>query len=301
MPDTNQLQVLLLQQVQSSDDNFLRLCQSVGWQVESAAADASALKLLKSQAFDIVIADLVLPQPSSAEIVKMVHSRYPDQPLIVVSANGEASDAIAALREGAHDYLQLPIDALALEHSVVRALAQKRTCEESFRYMQNFSVSFNYTSCELAERELELNLIDGLWRAGKITLDAKLQIALAFQEALTNSLDHGNLELQSDWKEKFDSDGLDYYSSIKKQRLQDPHYADRRIAVQVNYDSKILKIQIQDQGPGFEPKQLDQAAIKNDSNLNCHGRGLALITCLMDQVSYSDRGRKIEMVKNLVC
>lgn len=97
----------------------------------------------------------------------------------------------------------------------------------------------------------------------------QFDIRLCFEEALINAIKHGN--------------GLKPGSKVR---------------VTVEADKDALSVTIEDQGRGFNPKQLADCTRK--PNLwKCRGRGIYLIHQLMDQVEYNERGNRIRMVKSL--
>jgi len=79
-----------------------------------AAADySSALQLLKDEHFDLCLTDMQLPDGNGLDLVKFINSNNPDLPVAMITAFGSMDTAISALKAGAFDYLQKPID---LEH-----------------------------------------------------------------------------------------------------------------------------------------------------------------------------------------
>ena len=125
-----------------------------------------------------------------------------------------------------------------------------------------------------------------------------LAITLAFQEAITNSLEHGNLELSSDLKHQVDSNGCDRYSQLKSERLKLQPFCERTLVVELSCDLQSLEITIEDQGCGFELKTLELTKPER-LDPSCYGRGMTIIHRTMDQVSFESHGRRITMRKAL--
>ncbi len=79
-----------------------------------AAADLSqALECLKTQSFDLCLTDMHLPDGNGLELVEYISNHHPDLPVAMITAFGSMDTAISALKAGAFDFLQKPID---LEH-----------------------------------------------------------------------------------------------------------------------------------------------------------------------------------------
>ena len=85
-----------------------------------AAADlTSALEYLKNDTFDLCLTDMHLPDGNGLELVEHINTHHPDLPVAMITAFGSMDTAISALKAGAFDFLQKPID---LEH--LRALVE---------------------------------------------------------------------------------------------------------------------------------------------------------------------------------
>ena len=85
-----------------------------------AAADlTSALEHLKNETFDLCLTDMHLPDGNGLELVEHINVHHPDLPVAMITAFGSMDTAISALKAGAFDFLQKPID---LEH--LRALVE---------------------------------------------------------------------------------------------------------------------------------------------------------------------------------
>jgi len=236
-------------------------------------------------------------------VVRRIRLQSPQQPIIVVTGTASVQDVVTSLREGASDILIKPFDMEVLKASVERIIQSRRRASgderTAYSFLESESTIFNIPAAELAKMNYSVGLIEKLAKAGTIDRTLKLRLQLAIQEAIANSLDHGTLELQSSWKDEFDSEGRDKFSLIKSERLADPHYGARKIRIAASFLNYRLEISIRDEGPGFPLK--DNAPLDCDGRLiRCYGRGLAIITGTMDEVSFGERGSEIVMVKYLI-
>ncbi len=88
-----------------------------------AAADlSSAMSLLGSQQFDLCLTDMHLPDGNGLELVEHINANHPELPVAMITAFGSMDTAIAALKAGAFDFLQKPIDLEQLRSLVDTAL-----------------------------------------------------------------------------------------------------------------------------------------------------------------------------------
>jgi two-component system response regulator FlrC len=96
-----------------------------------AAADAqSALQLLSSEDIGLVISDVHMPGANGYELLSSIKRMRPYLPVVLMTAFGTVSQAVAAMREGATDYIVKPFDAQALIAMAQRQLAARVTPNE---------------------------------------------------------------------------------------------------------------------------------------------------------------------------
>ena len=88
----------------------------------TAADQREALARLGEQTFDLCLTDMQLPDGNGLEIVQHINLHYPDLPVAMITAFGSMDTAIAALKAGAFDYLQKPIDLEQLRSLIDSAL-----------------------------------------------------------------------------------------------------------------------------------------------------------------------------------
>jgi two-component system response regulator FlrC len=91
-----------------------------------AASEASeALRLLASEEIALVISDVQMPGPSGYELLSAIKRLRPHLPVVLMTAYGTVVQAVAAMREGATDYIVKPFDAQALIDMARRQLAAR--------------------------------------------------------------------------------------------------------------------------------------------------------------------------------
>ncbi|MFN8600363.1 MAG: sigma-54 dependent transcriptional regulator [Candidatus Binatia bacterium] len=111
-----------------------------GHEVAQAADGEEALALLARRAFDLLVTDLRMPKRDGMEVLREAHARQPDLEVIVLTAHGSVSSAVEAMRLGAFDYLQKPVDGpdqvlllaeRALERRRLRTLREQLADEDA--------------------------------------------------------------------------------------------------------------------------------------------------------------------------
>lgn len=83
---------------------------SEGFNVTSFSEPRDALIKLESSAFDIVITDLKMPHMDGIEVLEFCKTKFPDMPVIIITAHGTIESAIDAMKKGAYDFIQKPFD-----------------------------------------------------------------------------------------------------------------------------------------------------------------------------------------------
>jgi DNA-binding NtrC family response regulator len=96
---------------------------SQGYRTQAAASGEAALQLLDEQPFALLISDVRMPGMSGIETLRRVRQKHRLLPVLLVTAFADIRSAVAAMRDGAVNYLAKPIDLDELMASVHLALA----------------------------------------------------------------------------------------------------------------------------------------------------------------------------------
>jgi putative nucleotidyltransferase with HDIG domain len=133
------------------------LLEAAGYESNTATNGAEALQCLEGGGFDLVLSDILMPVMDGLELLKRIHGREPDLPVVMVTAMNDISAAIGALRTGAYDYLLKPFDKDQLYFSVRRALEHRRLVMENRNYQEGLERLVAERTSQLSEtlRELE--------------------------------------------------------------------------------------------------------------------------------------------------
>lgn len=102
-------QVLIVEDKASHARMLAEAIEGAGFRVTTAADRDAALRLLRSRGFEIVLTDLKLPDGSGIDVVQAAVEE-PGRPVIVMTAYGTVDDAVRAMKLGAVDFIQKPVD-----------------------------------------------------------------------------------------------------------------------------------------------------------------------------------------------
>jgi len=102
-----------------------RLLRSTALVVHTFASASELLQQLEHQRPRCLILDLALPEVTGLELLHLLQSRGEAIPVVFVSGEGDVGTSVEAMKAGAIDFLEKPVDADALLSAVMRALAQE--------------------------------------------------------------------------------------------------------------------------------------------------------------------------------
>lgn len=216
--------------------------------------------------------------------------------VVILTSQQNEHLAIEALRQGAISYV--PIRLLDVEllktldsvYSLLHARDNRLRILECMTRWRNEFVLENDSSLigplvrYLQESTSRLGL---LCQAGEET-----RMGIALEEALLNSMYHGNLEVPSELREEDDSK---FYEMVEARRGQSP-YRERRIVVHSELSRDAAVFTIRDGGPGFDVSKIPDPTDPNNIE-RVSGRGMLLMRTFMDRVEYNDAGNAVTLTK----
>jgi two-component system response regulator AtoC len=99
--------------------------RDAGHRVNLASNGAEGLSLISSNVFDVMICDIRLPKVDGLTLFRRVRQESPGTDVILITAHAAVSDAVAALKEGAYDYITKPFDVDEIILQMERIAAQR--------------------------------------------------------------------------------------------------------------------------------------------------------------------------------
>lgn len=111
---------------------------AAGYACKQAGSGMEALAVLTSgEEFELMLSDLMMADLDGIGLLERTKERYPDMPVVMVTAVHDISVALAAIRNGAYDYLLKPFEREQLLNTVSRALENRRLKVENRTYQTN--------------------------------------------------------------------------------------------------------------------------------------------------------------------
>src|SRR5215468_12413391 len=152
---------------------------SAKYECRQAGSGMEALALLDSgEEFELMLSDLMMAKLDGIGLLDKTKERFPDMPVVMVTAVHDISVALQALRNGAYDYLLKPFEREQLLATVRRALENRRLKRENDAYRTNLE------SLVAARTQQLRTAMANLERSYDITLEA-LGEALDLRDAET--------------------------------------------------------------------------------------------------------------------
>src|ERR1051325_140044 len=139
MPD------ILLVEDKESLRRVLRLTlEQAGYSVTEAEDARAGAQEISRTPHRIVLTDLRMPHGSGLDVLKAARAADPDTPVIVMTAYRSIDEAVQAMKDGAHDFLQKPVDSNHLLLLVERALEQARLRTENILLRAEWSRRYGF-------------------------------------------------------------------------------------------------------------------------------------------------------------
>ncbi len=136
---------ILLVEDKDSLHRILRLTlENAGYSVSEAVDASSALNEIATSRHRLILTDLRMPNGSGLDVLRAARSADADVPVIVMTAFGSIDEAVQAMKDGAHDFLQKPVDSNHLLLLVERALEQARLRTENILLREEWSRRYGF-------------------------------------------------------------------------------------------------------------------------------------------------------------
>jgi CheY-like chemotaxis protein/anti-sigma regulatory factor (Ser/Thr protein kinase) len=266
------------------------------WHVQFARDGRDALEAIARAAPSIILTDIRMPGLDGLELVQEVRSHFPLTPVVLMTSLGSEDIAFNALKEGAASFIckrHLERDLVGTLELVLAAAERDQRRRQVHDCLRDSEFHYSVTNDPQLVSSLATLLQENF--AAMLNLDDmdSIRVGVAFEEALLNSIYHGNLEISSELR-RLDGDSA-FRKQIAKRRHEAP-YRDRIVQVHARSSREEAVCTIRDEGLGFDvatlPDPTDPANLEKPS-----GRGLLLIRTFMDEVRHNSKGNEITLIK----
>ncbi|ABC80464.1 sigma-54-dependent transcriptional regulator [Anaeromyxobacter dehalogenans] len=112
--------VLVVDDESPNLESLGKIFEREGWRVALAGSGAAALEVLRRERAAVVVTDLMMPGMSGDELLRAVKTVSPESEVVVMTAYGTVEAAVAAMKQGAYDFITKPVK----RHAIVKAVRQ---------------------------------------------------------------------------------------------------------------------------------------------------------------------------------
>jgi DNA-binding NtrC family response regulator len=131
--DKNELRAMLRKALERS-----------GYTVDEAADGTAAIQKIRARRYLLVITDLKMPGASGLDVLRETKHADATIPVILLTAFGSVEEAVTAMKEGAFDFLQKPVDLDHLKLLVQRAARQQELLRENLLLREEYAARYGF-------------------------------------------------------------------------------------------------------------------------------------------------------------
>jgi len=136
---------ILIVEDKDSLRQMLRLTlQNAGHTVDEARDGAEARRKLNEARYNLVLTDLKMPRADGLEVLRATKAADAETPVIMLTAYGTIDEAVQAMKEGAYEFLQKPVDSRHLLLLVERALGEARLRAENVLLREEYARHYGF-------------------------------------------------------------------------------------------------------------------------------------------------------------
>ena len=245
-----------------------------------AFSGREGVEMLAREKFDLALIDYVMPGMDGGEFLEQLRRDYPDLRAMMVTAFGTPEAVLSAMRKRVCDFIIKPFSMADLKTAVHAALGEAAPIEIEVISAEPHWVQLR-VPCDLAAVSILQKLLIQL--KADLPEETREAMAYAFREMLNNAIEHGG--------------------------KLDPTKFVEVLCVRMKH---AIIYWIKDPGEGFDPTQLEHAAVNNpvgdpfrhvtirdEKGLRAGGFGILMVNQLVDELVYNERRNELMFVKYL--
>jgi DNA-binding NtrC family response regulator len=118
--------------------------ERAGYDVDDAADGSSAVQKIRARRYLLVLTDLKLPGKSGLDVLRESKQADPTVPVILITAFGSIEEAVTAMKDGAFDFIQKPVDLEHLKLLVERASRQQEMLRENLLLREEYTTRYGF-------------------------------------------------------------------------------------------------------------------------------------------------------------
>ena len=281
--------VLIVDDEQPLREVLRRMLEEEGCGVLTAADGAEGLEILETHpdSVSVVILDWMMPNMSGIELLRWMKKQGHIEhiPVIMLTALDDPERIKEGIDAGAFYYLIKPFQR-SLLNSILRAAVADY---HAFRHLLDTLKQYKKPIALLEEGTFRFRTPQEAEQIAVVIASATPdpEHAMVIAELLLNAVEHGNLGITYAEKGKLLEENA--WDGEVTRRLALPENANRNVEVRMKREEGNLKIEIEDQGPGFDFERY--LKIEESRLFDNHGRGIAIARSALN-VEFIGSGNK---------
>jgi anti-sigma regulatory factor (Ser/Thr protein kinase) len=250
------------------------------WKIARAANNKSAVEMLKTQPYDLVLTGEETSGKQDVELLRQIRLVRPHVRLIIITSQSTPADVIAAMRERAFSYFSEPYSMTAFEEMLILATTGP-VWDEGIEIL-SATAQFIELVARCDPRTAD-RLIQFIHEIADLPMKERDAVGLAFREMLMNAIEHGA-----------------HFKSTQ------------HVAISYIRAKHMVLCRIKDPGEGFSLEEARHAAIMNPvsdpvqhvgirekQGLRPGGFGILVTQNIIDELIYGEKGNEVVLIKYL--
>jgi len=136
--------ILLVEDKFELREMLTKALQRMQYAVLATGTAEEAMAALRKQHFSAVLTDLKLPSGTGMDVLRTAVDADPSLPVVIMTAYGSIAEAVSAMRDGAYDFIQKPIDLDHLKHLLARAMERNQLMRENVVLKEEYARRFGF-------------------------------------------------------------------------------------------------------------------------------------------------------------
>ena len=273
-------QILVVDDDQTLHELIEGALKSEGHILQHAFNGREGLEMLRRETFDLALIDYVMPEMDGGEFLDELRRDHPTLKAVMITAFGTPEAVLVAMRKRVCDFIIKPFSISDLKVAVSSVLGEAEPINIEVISAEPHWVQLR-VPCDLAAVPILQKLLTQL--KADLPEETRDAMAYAFREMLNNAIEHGGK--------------LDPTQSVEVACVR---------------TKRAIIYWIKDPGEGFNPAELEHAAVNNPANdpfrhvtirdekgLRAGGFGILMVNQLVDELVYNERRNELMFIKYL--
>jgi PAS domain S-box-containing protein len=176
-----------------------RLLKRTGYTFTEAASAEEAREMLKKQAFELVLCDIIMPGESGLDFARFALSEYPQTAAVMITGQDDPESAKNAIDIGAYDYITKPFERERVTFSVANALKRRELSIANRSYREDLERMVSKRTAKLQESNAKLRKeISARMNSQKVLRESEQRYRL-----LINNIPGFFYKVYKDWSVEF--------------------------------------------------------------------------------------------------